>query len=309
MKHVRKLLARKKRTIKKHIVSLKHIKARKAIAESKKKDQSVLALLKKNDQANNPKGETLPRDMRLYRFDLIGSFLTAGIPLSKIDYLRMFLEKHGHRLTSHNHLRELVPLVLAKEKEAVKSELSVAQSCSVFFDGSTRLGEALAVIVQFVDSQWNVHQRLIRFQVLAKSLHANELAQCLIQDLAVDFATQPGALLAAMKDGASVNQAALRQVSFYFLKVLDVTCFSHTINNVGKHFEFCVLDTFAQYWCSMFTHSAAARLTWKDRNGLAMQSYSPNRWWSKFEVLKQVMEYFADVEPFLRENEQLAPAT
>ena len=26
-------------------------------------------------------------------------------------------------------------------------------------------------------------------------------------------------------------------------------------------------------------------------------------------MLKQVMEYFADVEPFLRENEHLAPAT
>ena len=32
-----------------------------------------------------------------------------------------------------------------------------------------------------------------------------------------------------------------------FPQLLDVTCFSHTIDNVGKHFEFRVLDTFAQY--------------------------------------------------------------
>ena len=40
--------------------------------------------------------------MRLYRFDLVQSFLTAGIPLSKIDWLRSFLEKYGHRLTSQS---------------------------------------------------------------------------------------------------------------------------------------------------------------------------------------------------------------
>ena len=154
--------------------------------------------------------------------------------------------------------------------------------------------------MRFVDSQWKVQRRLVRLQVLAKSLKAEELAQCLIQALAVEYAIQPGALLAAMKDGASVNQAA---------QLLDVTCFSHTIDNVGKHFEFRVLETFAQYWVSLFSHSAAARLAWKARTGTAMRTYSPTRWWSKWEVMNLVLEYFADVEPFVRENAHLAPAT
>ena len=81
----------------------------------------MLELLRRNDQAKHPKGETLPHDMRLCRFDLIQSFLTAGIPLSKIDCLRSFLEKYGHRLTSQSHLRELIPTVLQKEKETLKS--------------------------------------------------------------------------------------------------------------------------------------------------------------------------------------------
>ncbi|KAK3729296.1 hypothetical protein QZH41_002214 [Actinostola sp. cb2023] len=119
----------------------------------------------------------------------------------------------------------------------------------------------------------------------------------------------PGALLAAMKDVASVNKAALQQVKFFFPQLLDVTCFSHTIDNVGKHFEFRVLDTFAQYWVSMFSHSAAVRLAWKTKTGTAMRSYSPTRWWSKWETMKQVLDYFGDVEPFLRENDQLVPAT
>ena len=113
----------------------------------------MLELLRRNDQAKHPKGETLPHDMGRYRFDLIQSFLTAGIPLSKIDSLLLFLEKYGHRLTSQSHLGELIPSVLQKEKETLKSELSEAKAVSTIFDGSTRLGEALAIIVGFVDSQ------------------------------------------------------------------------------------------------------------------------------------------------------------
>ena len=210
--------SKKKSTVKKHISSLKHLKAKMTILDSTKKDQSVLELLRRSDQEKHPKEEILPHDKRLYRFDLIQSFLTAGIPFSKIDCLRSFLEKYGHRLTSQSHLRELIPSVLQKEKETLKSELSEAKAVSTIFDGSARLGEALAIIVRFVHNQWNVQQRLVRLQVLVKSLKAEELAQCLIQTLAIEYAIQPGVLLAAMKDGASVNQAALQQVRFFFLQ-------------------------------------------------------------------------------------------
>ena len=107
---------------------LKHVKAKKTILESKNKDQSVLELLRRNDEAKHPKGETLPHDMCLYLFDLIQSFLTAGIRLSKIDCQRSFLEKYGHRLTSQSHLRELIPSFLQKEKKTLKSELSEAKA-------------------------------------------------------------------------------------------------------------------------------------------------------------------------------------
>ena len=83
----------------------------------------------------------------------------------------------------------------------------------------------------------------------------------------------------------------------------------HIIDNVGKHFEFRVLDTFAQYWVSLFWHSAAAHLAWKARTGTTMRTYSATRWWSKWEVMNLVLEYLADVEPFVRENDNLAPAT
>ena len=87
--------------------------------------------------------------------------------------------------------------------------------------------------MRFVDNEWNVQQRLIRLQVLLKSLKANELAQCLIHSLAAEYSIHPGVLLAAMKDGAAVNHAALEQVKFFFPQLLDITCFSHTIHNLS----------------------------------------------------------------------------
>ena len=76
------------------------------------------------------------------------------------------------------------------------------------------------------------------FQTLAKSLKNDELAKCLLECLAVNYSIKPTGLLAAMKDGAAVNEAAIRQIQFYFPQAFNVTCFSHTIDNVGKHFEF-----------------------------------------------------------------------
>ena len=40
-----------------------------------------------------------------------------------------------------------------------------------------------------------------------------------------------------------------------------------------------------------------------------MKSHSNTRWWSKWEVLKQVPYYFDDVFTFLEENVNLCPAT
>ena len=175
-------ISKKKSTVRKHINSVKHNDAKRAIQNQ---DQSLLTFLRRQDEEGNPKGETLPEDMRLFRFDLVEAFLSAGMPLSKIDHLRSFLEKYGHRLTAHGHLSQMIPSIIEKEKETLKTELSLVDDCSVIFDGTTRLGEALAIVVRFVDDEWNVQQRLIRLQVLAKSLKVNELAQCLIQSLAV----------------------------------------------------------------------------------------------------------------------------
>ena len=124
--------------------------------------------------------------MRLYRYELVETLLKAGIPLLKVDSLRPFLEKYGHRLTSRNHLAEFIPMIRQKEIDFVKSEIAANSAFSVIFDG-----EALAIIVRFIDKDWNIQQRLLKLEIIAKSMNAEEPARRLIQCLAVEYGMQP----------------------------------------------------------------------------------------------------------------------
>ena len=71
----------------------------------------------------------------------------------------------------------------------MKSKIAANSAFSVIFDGSTRLQEALAIIVRFTDKDWNIQQRLLKLEILAKSMNAEELAQRLI--LVVDTTGRP----------------------------------------------------------------------------------------------------------------------
>lgn len=66
---------------------------------------------------------------------------------------------------------------------------------------------------------------------------AQDLAHVLNDSLSVDYQVCGNSLLATIKDGASVNQAALNHVKFVFPKMLSVVCFPHTLDVVGNHFK------------------------------------------------------------------------
>ena len=263
--------------------------------------------MQRQDKQKNASGTTLPANLRLFRFEVVETLLLAGVAISKVDILRPLLEKYGERLTSSSHMNDLIPAVLDKEKEKLKDELSVVKEASIIFDGTARLGEALAIIIRFVQQDCRPTQRLLRLEVLAKPLKGNELAQRLMTCIAVDHSFKPDMILAGMRDGASVNTNAIKQLLFFYPNIMDITCFSHTIDNVGSKFVFKVLDLFFHYWVNLFAHSCNAKLLWKQRTGKSICSHSNVRWWSKWEVLNQVADYFGDVAPFLQDNDNLSP--
>ena len=248
--------------------------------------------------------------MCAFRVQVVEDFLQAGVSLYKIDELRDLLERGGNRLTDSSHLRQHIPLILKQETERLKEEIAT-RDLGLIFDGSTRLGEAIVIIVRFVSDNWSIVQRLIRLDICPKSVNAQDLAHVLNDCLSVDYQVRGNSLLATMKDGASVNQTALNHIKFVFPKMLSVVCFSHTLDNVRNHFKVPDLLSFGILWIRLFKHSHTAKLyvIWQELTGRTPKSYSETRWWSKWEVFEQLFVQFGDVEQFLQEAEaaKLAP--
>ena len=130
----------------------------------------------------------------------------------------------------------------------------------MIFDGSTRLGEALVILIRFVDSNWCIQQQVVRLAVLVKSLLASELAREILESLSTKLQLPGNKVVASIRDGAAVNRAAVRLIrEIVFPHMLDVVCFAHT-DNVGKHFDTPTLDNFGQLWVNLFARSPASRL-------------------------------------------------
>ena len=299
--------------LKLHLLSERHKRSKAAYQAELDRQQLVRESFQAYKKRHNKDGsgpsqlagtgltDSVPEDVSVRRIETVLAFMKAGVPLKKVDHLRPLLEVNNSALTDSSHLRTYVPFILEEEDKMLQQELSSACAISVIFDGSTHLGEALAIVARFVDQNWDIQQRLIRFHVLAQSLNGQQLAGEIIQCLSVAFRIPASKFVAAIRDGAAVNGAALRSVKeIMFPRVFDILCASHSLDNVGRHFNTPLLDNFGQWWVGLFARSPAARIAWKARTGVAIKTYSSTRWWSYWEVLDQLMAYFGEVEPFVR---------
>ena len=77
-------------------------------------------------------------------------------------------------------------MVLKEDEARVHKEMT-GKYLSVIFDGTSRLGEALAVIVRFVGEEWTLEQCLVHMQMLSKSMSGEEIARVLISILSVMY--------------------------------------------------------------------------------------------------------------------------
>ena len=213
-------MSTKKSIVITHLTSKKHGNGKDKLKKSKLKDQMIMEAFRAGDRTQ--KDSTLPVTERAYRLEVVEEF-------GKIDMLRSLLEKNGQRLTVSAHLGQYISIVFKQEDERIKNELTLpgqtgmTRDVSIIFDGSIRQGEAIAQV----------------------------LNQC----LSLDYKVKANSLLAAMRDGASVNQAALDRIAFIFPKMLNVVCFSHTLDDVGNHLVILTHLEFGSVWIRLFRHS------------------------------------------------------
>ena len=70
---------------------------------------------------------------------------------------------------------DLIPFIASQEQSRFEEEIS-GKFVAVIFDGTTHLGEAMAILLHYVDSDWQIQQCLVCLQLLAKSMTRDEIA-------------------------------------------------------------------------------------------------------------------------------------
>ena len=298
----------KRSTIQNHVRSVKHVEGKDKMAKREAREQDIAVALKAHNSKEHLVGEHLPEVQQVFRVKVVSAFLRAGVPLAKLQFFKELLEEGGYRLPDKRSLFDLVPFIQKREREDIAAKIA-GRNISIIFDGTCYLGEALCIVVRYVTDEFCIEQRLMALRMLQKSLTGEEIARELIATLAVEYHTTPTSLLACMRDRAATNNVALRTLKVVYPNIVDVGCFSHTIDHVGGKFETSVLDEFISTWISLFAHSYKTKALWKEQTGRAMKSFSATRWWSRWEVIQQVLEQFGDIYPFLMREDIGSPAT
>lgn len=114
-----------------------------------------------------------------------------------MKYFIDLFEEGRFTLTSSTHMsQQLIPFVLREEYKSISREI-LGKELSIIFDGTTRDGEALAVLARFVQD-WDVKVGLMRFQLVKSSVNDDKLACIIIEVLHRKLNIPQGCFLAAM---------------------------------------------------------------------------------------------------------------
>jgi len=198
-------------------------------------------------------GEKLDASVVAFRLEVLATVLGVGDPVERIDAYRPFFERSGLSLTTASHMRQLIP-VLARRQQEQDSSLVKGKAVAVIFDGTSHFGELLLVLVRYFDGR-DFHQRLIRLRHSDAPLDQNTLS--FILDRALHRAgINSSDVVAFLKDTASVNFAAVNMLkSLNYSRALNMPCFSHTFNRVGKKLKLDIARAFIATWSSFFSKS------------------------------------------------------
>ena len=96
----------------------------------------------------------------MYRLKVVKTFLRAAVSLSKVDAFKDLLEENSFHLTDRRHMCDLIPFIITQEKADIKAKI-VGKPVSVVFDGTTPLGEAMVIVIRFVDNSFAITQCII----------------------------------------------------------------------------------------------------------------------------------------------------
>ena len=129
------------------------------------------------------------------------------------------------------------------------------------------------IVLRYLTDNWELKQCVGRLKLLAKSMKGDEVAQQIIVILSTELGIAPHYIVAAMRDRASVNDAAMRTIKVLYNQLTDIGCFSHTLDHVGDGMNTPVLNDFSKGWIGMFSRSLKLRLLYMENSNGTVCSF------------------------------------
>lgn len=137
--------------------------------------------------------------------------------------------------------------------------------------------------------------------MLKEHLNGKQLCRLLIDEIIRKFNQKWEKMHYATRDGCAVNSVAMRTLCEMEPCLI---CISHSINNAGNLFEddFPVATHAINVWSGLVTRSGRIRSAFKTKSGAEALRKSNVRWYSWFEVGKQLLKYLPQILEVLEDE-------
>eukprot|EP00967_Tisochrysis_lutea_P148894 scaffold285169_cov43-Tisochrysis_lutea.AAC.1 len=122
------------------------------------------------------------------------------------------------------------------------------------------------------------------------------IAFILQNQLGIDVARS---VVGISRDSCATNGVSCRQLKVCCPNAVDILCASHTLQHTGEHLVLATVEEFLTPWLTLTSHTRAAGLIWRDMMGQSMKGFSRTRWWSRWEVMKDLGTNFGQLEAFI----------
>jgi hypothetical protein len=290
------ILSKMKTTVKVHVESVKHIQALKTFNVKADQDQQLGGELVAYYKANPDEKDSSVREAdAVFRYRVVETFMAAGVELAKINAFKQLLQRSGHTISDASGMgNSFVPKIEAAEIDLISRELT-DQHVSYQFDGTTRLGEAIAMVARFCDEGFNIQYRMAAFLTTFSHTKGKNAGALLVRQLLTTLKVDMELTTAFTRDSCAANNTAMGTLQPLFVASEDFLCICHTVDNMGNHFHLEVLGGFMTHWLILVQHQAEAKAKWKATIKTSMKGFSNTRWWSKNEVQNEIAENYAAV--------------
>ena len=221
---------------------------------------------------------SLDDDKLLFRFNVMETVLPAGIAPEKFAVLSGILSED----IPASHMTQFVPKIEAFEFQRLRAEIK-DQKVTVIYDGTTRLGECIVLLLRWCPSDFSgIQMRLVTVATTEAHMDGAELCAFINNVLVNVCQIESIHVVGGSRDSCSTNGTAMRRLQMVIIELQDFLCVSHTLSKFGEHVELPTLYAFMTHWLGLVQlHPSAKRLWSEMTGGKAMQGYSTIRWCSR----------------------------